>query len=743
MLDPLRANGMIDEATYNLLKDDNYLRRHFMRMADDSLSKEGDDLVEALTREVSGPGQAADPRTMSRLQGGSADILDFDVRMLTRYAIGSTERAVNKNNLGREFFNVATRQGDASANFARVPKSGEKLPLGMEELKVINPSEDGTKAVVDTIWIDKRVAKELEDMSPGMQRSTRQMFAWITGSKPLRFFATGGNPAFSPVNMLRDMAQSFVASDMRSANIFRASIQGISDLRATMREAWSMKGALNDAARRVGLQGPYYAHLGERGIQTFEELVQKGTPTQTGGGVIAAMTKFSEFSEWWMRLANFHRALKNQATAAGTTVDDLLKNQVALRKAAWEANRIMDFQDAGRLTRDIDVAFSPYLSAQVQGTRSVVRAAQENPMMFAWKTAQLGSMAMAAYMTSRMVNPNGFKRVNEYDRENNFVFMTPFEKTSPTGEKTAYYLKFPKPQIPGFTALFDTLPRFLLDGEVPGDNFFEDMGRAATSKIVPPSGQALLAYFANKDLWTGRDIVSPFMDVSAQFESNERTSIMAKNLGEAMGVSPMRTEVAFGKLFTSGNPFLKAAGMGWKGLADMTTENEVEREWFYNDLLDTFPLTSRFLNTTQPVSRDIYQTIGKIRRSENDHRQQVNGQMQKIYDGVANGTQDWSDVMRFIRTQPPNERKRLIDSYKFHRRKGRASSVSGRILSAMTGLPAEAKGEAAYAVYEQLPAEERAEFLRDMRIYPGFFTSRTAGAFHRADASKSGRAINQ
>lgn len=205
----------------------------------------------------------------------------------------------------------------------------------------------------------------------------------------------------------------------------------------------------------------------------------------------------------------------------------------------------------------------------------------------------------------------------------------------------------------------------------------------------------------------------------------------------------MRTEVAFGKLFTSGNPFLKAAGMGWKGLADMTTENEVEREWFYNDLLDTFPLTSRFLNTTQPVSRDIYQTIGRIRRSENDHRQQVNGQMQKIYDGVANGTQDWSDVMRFIRTQPPNERKRLIDSYKFHRRKGRASSVSGRILSAMTGLPAEAKGEAAYAVYEQLPAEERAEFLRDMRIYPGFFTSRTAGAFHRADASRHGRAMNQ
>ena len=290
VLDPLRTNGMIDEATYNLLKDDNYLRRHFMRMADDSLSKEGDDLVEALTREVTGPGQAADPRTMSRLQGGSADILDFDVRMLTRYAIASTERAVNKNNIGREFFDVATRQGDASANFARIPKSGEKLPLGMEELKVINPSEDGTKAVVDTVWIDKRVAKELEDMSPGMQRSTRQMFAWITGSKPLRFFATGGNPAFSPVNMIRDMAQSFVVSDMRSANIFRASLQGLSDLRATMREAWNMSGPLHDAARRVGLQGPYYAHLGERGIQTFEELVKRGTPGKGQSGIIGAMT---------------------------------------------------------------------------------------------------------------------------------------------------------------------------------------------------------------------------------------------------------------------------------------------------------------------------------------------------------------------------------------------------------------------------------------------------------------------
>ena len=128
-----------------------------------------------------------------------------------------------------------------------------------------------------------------------------------------------------------------------------------------------------------------------------------------------------------------------------------------------------------------------------------------------------------------------------------------------------------------------------------------------------------------------------------------------------------------------------------EGLADLTTENEVEREWFWNDALDTFPLTSRFLNTTQPVSRDIYRTITKIRRTENDYRAQVNGQMQKIYDGIANGTQDWNDVLRFIRTQPATERPRLIQSFKFHKRKGRASSVNGRILSAMTGMPVEAK----------------------------------------------------
>ena len=743
VLDPLESNRMIDRKTYELLADDKYIRRHFLRMADDVLLGGEDDLVGALTREVSGPGQAADPKTLSRLKGGSADIMDFDVRTLARYALGSTERAVNKNNLGREFYAVAARESAEAANFARLPKHGEKLPLDMQELRVLNPSEDGSKAVVDTVWISRTLARDIDEMPPGMSRATVQTFAWLTGSKGLRAGATAYNPAFALVNMLRDAAQTFVASDLRSANFFKATVQGIGDMRAVMREAWTMKGSLSDAARRAGVQGPYYAHFGERGIQTFEEFVKHGSPAAQGGKARKAlngMAKFSEFSEWWMRLANFQRALKNQATAAGTSVDDLLKNQVALRKAAFEANRIIDFQDAGYLTRTMDIAFAPYLSAAEQGTRAVVRAAQENPVMFAWKTAQLGTMAVGAYMVSRQVNPEGLKHVSDYDRANNFIFMTPFERTSPTGEKTSYYMKFPKPQIPGFSALFDTLPRFLIDGEVPTESVFDEFQKGIVSKMVPPTAQAALAYFANVDVWRQKNIWSPFREVTAKFEYDDRTSVMAKNLGMAAGVSPARLEAAFGKVFSSGNTFLKGAGLAWKGLADAVAENQVEREWFWNDMLDTFPVTQRFLNTTSPVSRDIYHTIYKVRRTENDYRSEVNGQFDKITDGIKHGAQDWPDLLRFIKTQPPTERKRLIDKYKFLRRK--PSGVNGRILSAMAGMSSDSRGEAAYAIYNQLPQEDRGEFLRDMKIYPGFGTSGMWASFHQGDARTHGRALN-
>lgn len=748
VLDQLRANRMIDEDVYKHLADDKYIRRHFLRMADETLLKgvDEDEFLEQLIREVSGPGQLSDPKTMDRLRGGSADILDFDVRTLARYAIGSTERAINKNNLAREFHRVGMeKQAEGIvSNFAHIPRAGERLPLDMTELRVINPLDDG-KVGVDTIWISKELAKDIDDMPPMIARSTVQIFAWLTGSKALRAGATAFNPAFAMVNLLRDAAQSYVVSNQRSSNFFIASFQGFSDLKAVMREAWTMQGKITDAARRAGVQGPYYAHFGERGIQTFEDFVRYGGVSQRKGKartMINGMAKLSEFSEWWMRLANFQRALKNQATAAGTTVDDLLKNQVALRKAAFEANRIIDFQDAGRLTRTLDIAFAPYLSAAEQGTRAVIRSAQENPAMFAWKTSQLGALSIGAYLTSRMVNPEGLNRVSDYDKANNYIFVTPFEKTSPTGEKTSYYMKFPKPEIPGFSLLFDVIPRFLFEGKLPEDNALEQFQKAAVSKMVPPTAQAALAYFANKDVWKQQDIWSPFREVSAKFEYDERTSVMARNIGAAAGVSPARLEAAFGKVFSSGNPFLRGTGLAWKGLADTVAENQVEREWFWNDLIETFPVTQRFLNTTSPVSRDDYHTIYKIRRSENDIRSEINGQFDKIVDGITHGVQEWGDVLRFINTQPPAERKRLIDKYRFAKRMD-GLGVDGRVISAMAGMSPEGKGEAAYAIYSRRSPEERRELLRAMKIYPGFFSSRTAAAFHRADASTHGRAINQ
>ena len=748
VLDQLEANRMIDRKVYEHLADDKYVRRHFLRMADDSLLKAGDEdaFIDALTREVSGPGQIADPKTMERLRGGSADIMDFDVRTLARYALGSTERAINKNNLAREFHRVGLKNQTegVKSSFAMLPKQGEKLPLNMQELRVINPSvDDPSKAVVETLWVNKELVKDMDDLPPMMARSSVQIFSWLTGSKPLRAGATAYNPAFALVNILRDAAQSFVVSNQRSSNFFVATFQGMGDLKAVMREAWTMRGPITDAARRAGVQGPYYAHFGERGIQTFEDFVKHGAVSQRKGkarSMLNGMAKFSEFSEWWMRLANFQRAMKNQATAAGTGVDDLLKNQVALRKAAYEANRIIDFQDAGRLTKTLDIAFAPYLSAAEQGTRSVIRAAQEDPMMFAWKTSQLGALSLTAYMTSRALNPEGLDRVSDYDKANNYIFVTPFERTGPTGEKTSYYMKFPKPEIPGFSLLFDVIPKFLFEGKFPEDNALEQFQKAVVSKMVPPTAQAALAYFANIDVWKQRNIWSPFREVSAQYEYDERTSVMAKNIGMAAGVSPARLEASFGKVFSSGNPFLKGTGLAWKGLADAVAENQVEREWFWNDMLDTFPVTQRFLNTTSPVSRDIYHTIYKVRRTENDYRSEVNGQFDKITDGIKHGAQDWPDLLRFIKTQPPTERKRLIDKYKFLRRK--PSGVNGRILSAMAGMSSDSRGEAAYAIYNQLPQEDRGEFLRDMKIYPGFGTSGMWASFHQGDARTHGRALN-
>ena len=735
-LDPLREARLIDEATYQHLADDKYIRRRFLRIADETLLKGGDEesMLKALTNDQVIVDSKMGVEPMQRLRGGSQDVLDFDVKALTRYAVGSAERAIVKNDLARELQRVAK----GGSNFARKPKKGERLPLNMGEMTVINPVDELTVGV-DKFWVNKEILREMETAPVELSQMNVKMFSWMTGSKPLRAGATAYNPGFAAVNVMRDIMQSFMASTLRSSSAPKAAVQGIDDMRVTMKEAWKMKGDLTDFARRSGLQGPFHAGFGERSLQTFDDFVKhggKGQHTGAFGKATKVMGKLSEFSEWWLRLANFRRALKNQATKEGVEVEDLVGNTNAGRMAAFEANRIIDFQDAGTTTRVLDIAYAPYLSAMQQGTRSVVRAAQEDPALFAWKTAQLGTLATVAYMTSKMVDPVGYKHVSDFRKENSFVFMTPFQKTLPSGEKLNYYMHFPKPDIPGFSLLWDGMLRYALDGEMPDGTFFDRLQKGVVAKAVPPTAQAAVAYFMNKDVWQQKDIWSPFRDVSAQFEYNENTSIAARQIGSVTGLSPARMEVAMGKVVSGANPWLNGIGFAWKGIADVVTENEVERDWFWNDLLDTFPMTGRFIDTTAPVSREIYTTIFEARQEHTDVRSQINGQFDKIHHGVVQGYQDWGDLMRFIKTQPPNERDRLVRKYRFLKTK--PSGRNARILSAMSGMPSEARGRAAYRVYHKLPEAERSDFLNEMKRYPGFASSEMYRAFKDEDTATYG-----
>ena len=743
-LDRMDEMQLIDRSLYEHLMDDRYLRRRFLRIADDTLLKEGDDekLLENFLKDMV-EDTLEDTKVMNALRGGSGDLLDFDARTLARYAIVSTERAVTKNELGREILRVMDIEDIASkSKFARLPKAGEKLPIDMSELRVILPRDEAGKVAMGKVWINRQMAEGMEDWAPELSHMAVQFFSWGMGGKPLRAGATAWNPGFAAVNVVRDAVQSYVASTIRSKHLPIAAMQGLDDMRATMRIAWREKGVFNDFARRSGVQGPFEAGFGERSMQTFDEFVKKGPAGQRRNvrvrKTIRTLEKLSAFSEWWLRLANFRRALKNQATKQGVELEDLIGNVDAGRMAAHEANRIIDFQDAGTITKLADQAFSPYLSAATQGTRSVIRAAGEDPLEFAWKVGQLGSLATIAYVTSRMVNPEGYKRVSDFRKANSFVIMTPLERTLPSGEKTAYYVHFPKPEIPGFNLLFDSLLRYALDGDLPSESALKQFQKAALSKGLPPTMQAGLAYFGNYDGWRNQQIWSPFRDVTAKFEFDERTSVAARHLGAATGLSPARAEVAFGKMVSNNNPWLLAVGFGYKSAVDMIAENETEREWFWNDLLDTFPFTGRFIGTSSPVSREVYRAIYDVRRSDNDRRSEINGAFDKIHNDIVHGYADWGDLQRFIRTQEPRDRRRLTQKYRFLRRN--PGGANARMLSAMSGMSAEARGVAAYRVYKALPTEQRSDFLRDMRRYPGFATPEMYRAFKQADSITFGTA---
>ena len=185
-------------------------------------------------------------------------------------------------------------------------------------------------------------------------------------------------------------------------------------------------------------------------------------------------------------------------------------------------------------------AIVPFFNARVQGMDVLYRAgfgrmASENAKAqqkaFMIRSATIVGLSLMYYMLAR--DTDEWKRASKETRDNYWIIGS---------------VKIPIPFEIG--VMFKVAPERIaayIDGKDTGAEVFESATRNIISTLklvpIPQAALPLVEEVTNYSFFTGEPIISRGMEnVAAPFQERSNTSLMAKKLGEALGLSPIRID---------------------------------------------------------------------------------------------------------------------------------------------------------------------------------------------------------
>lgn len=280
----------------------------------------------------------------------------------------------------------------------------------------------------------------------------------------------------------------------------------------------------------------------------------------------AAWNKFQDaigLTEEITRMQNF-RGTYNKALKEGMSESAALSNA----KVAARENSI-DFNEAGEIGR-VANSFIPYFNSSIQGSRAMARNLRDNPVSASMKIAAIAggpTVTTTAWNLNDKDRAAVYKDIPEYEKANNFIIVMPGAHKKEDGTYEGV-IKVKKPAgVAGFVepvrkfmeyqhATGKDLSSFIKEnGAGMAMDFASDQGPVKFSRdgkfdllstagsVVPVAVKPALEAALNKDMYTGRDIVS---DKLAEKPIDEQTSKQKSLLGSAianqLGVAPKHVD---------------------------------------------------------------------------------------------------------------------------------------------------------------------------------------------------------
>lgn len=276
----------------------------------------------------------------------------------------------------------------------------------------------------------------------------------------------------------------------------------------------------------------------------------------------AAWEKFQDLvgtTEEITRMQNF-RGTYNKALKDGMSESAALSNA----KVAARENSI-DFNEAGEMAR-VTNSFAAYFNSAIQGSRTMARNLRDNPVSASMKIAAIAgtpTVMSTAWNLNDKDRAAIYKDIPEYEKQNNFILVMPGAHKNEDGTYEGV-LKIKKP--PGVASFVEPVRKFMEYQHATGKDlssflqengagmamdFASDQGPvkfsrdgkfdllSAVGSLTPTVIKPTLEAALNKDMYTGRDIVS---DKLAEKPTDEQTSKQKSLLGSALanqlGVAP-------------------------------------------------------------------------------------------------------------------------------------------------------------------------------------------------------------
>jgi hypothetical protein len=417
-LESLYNSGRITEEVYNNLKDIEYSPIATIKYII------GDDLsLDEIDRQAEVYGVTR--KDIATLTDKNENEIIMDSKWLLMMNLMSVEGRAWENRMLNSFADAIESAKDdqkqALSEYVIIPKGDQKVPAGFI---TVNYFKDG---VAKKIFVKAEYAVQLLDIKN--KQSGLETLGKLTGTRILRFFATGGNPLFIVGNTAVDFANITFFSDVYSKN----KLVAIPKLTIDFVSNFIRK--ISNTKKYKSLTKEFLEHGGGYKITSLAQsiLVKYGN----------AMSYLGETSEFAFRVAVYEKTKENliknykkENNGSDPKGEDL---ENIMFEAARESRETVDFSQGGSWAKSIDTLM-PYLNASLQGFRRPIDYAKKDPVGFSSSLVQasimsgsIAGLSIASIMTAVEGDDDDDKKakaidalnsISEYEKANYHIIFT-------------------------------------------------------------------------------------------------------------------------------------------------------------------------------------------------------------------------------------------------------------------------------------------------------------------------------